>query len=246
MAASGSDAAAVEAAVEAIATVRRRIDAVDRPWTHPVELMAVTKAFDASVIRIAVEAGCRSIGENYAQELLAKRPTIDALDESQRPTVNFIGHLQSNKVRQLAGLVDVWATVDRASLAKEIARRDPGGRVLIQVNSTDEPQKGGCAPDSLRALVERCRELGLRVDGLLTIGPTGRPAEAARPGFEIVRAAVDELGLAVCSMGMTADLEVAVACGSTQVRLGTALFGPRPTRPARADAPAVSTEPSGA
>ncbi len=239
-----ADANAVATARHALAAVRARIDAVPRAWSHPVEVMAVTKAFGAETIAVAVDAGCRSIGENYAQELLAKRPAIEALDPSRRPTIHFIGHLQSNKVRQLAGLVDVWATVDRASLAKEIARRDPGATVLLQVNSTGEDQKGGCPPEAIDDLVGRCRELGLQVDGLLTIGPTGRPPEDARPGFELVRSAVDRHGFAVCSMGMTADLEIAVAAGSTQVRVGTALFGPRPSRPGAADRPAVSTEPS--
>ena len=240
-----ADPAAVEHAREALAAVRRRIEAVDRIWDHPVEVMAVTKAFGAEMIEVAVAAGCRSIGENYAQELLAKRPTVEAFALADRPTVSFIGHLQSNKVRQLAGFVDVWATVDRPSLAKEIARRDPGGRVLVQVNSTGEPQKGGCAPDEIDDVVGRCRDLGLSVEGLLSIGPTDRPADAARPGFRMVRDAVDRLGLDVCSIGMTADLEVAVECGSTQVRLGTALFGPRPTRGRTDRVVPLSTDRSG-
>ncbi len=211
-----------------LAAVERQIAAVERPWTHDVEITAVTKAFAPSVIVAAVDAGCTAIGENYAQDLLSKRSTIDALDPERRPRVDFIGHLQSNKVRQLVGLVDRWCTIDRASIAQEIAKRDSGAEVLIQVNATGEAGKGGCRPDEVEALRDRCVSLGLAPIGLLTIGPTGRPPEDAAPGFRIVRALVDELGLAVCSMGMTADLSVAVACGSTSVRIGSQLFGARP------------------
>lgn len=208
--------------------VRARIGAVERPWAHAVEITAVTKAFAPTVIDAAVEAGCTAIGENYAQDLLSKRPTIEALDPRRRPRVDFIGHLQSNKVRQLAGLVDRWCTIDRSSIAAEIAKRAPGAEVLIQVNTTDEANKGGCRPGEVEALSRRCAELGLVVLGLLTIGPTGRPPEDAAPGFRIARALVDEFGFDVCSMGMTADLEIAVACGSTNVRIGSLLFGARP------------------
>ena len=215
---------------DALAAIRSRIDAVDRTWTHDVTITAVTKGFGPDVIDRAVAADCEAIGENYAQELLSKTDALDRAEQSgRRPRVEFIGQLQSNKVRQLVGVVDLWATVDRSSLLKEIAKRDPGARVLVQVNSTGEEQKGGCAPDEVVDLVSRCRDAGLSVAGLLTVGPTDAGPEAARPGFEVVRSMVDDLGLDVCSMGMTADLEVAVAAGSTNVRVGTALFGPRPS-----------------
>ncbi len=209
-----------------LAELRTRIAQVDRPWTHDVEITAVTKAFGPDVVEAAVAAGCGVIGENYAQDLLSKRSAIEAVGAPLR--VDFIGHLQSNKVRQISDLVDRWCTVDRPSIAVEIAKRAPGADVLIQVNSTEEANKGGCAPDEASALLEHCRGLGLSVSGLLTIGPTDRPPEAAAPGFRRVRSLVDELALDVCSMGMTADLEVAVACGSTSVRIGSALFGARP------------------
>ena len=214
-----------------LVAIHRRVEAVERSWDHEVEVVAVTKAFDPSIVEQVVAAGCRAIGENYAQDLLSKQSVIDAFDTTRRPRVDFIGHLQSNKVRQLVGLVDRWATVDRVSLAKEIARRDPGASVLIQVNATGEEQKAGCAPDGLGDLLHSCRDLGLAVVGLLGIGPTGAPPEAARPAFMTVRHLVDEYDLDVCSIGMTADLEVAVACGATSIRVGSALFGPRPGGP---------------
>jgi uncharacterized pyridoxal phosphate-containing UPF0001 family protein len=167
------------------------------------------------------------IGENYAQELLDKR----AVAQDAGLAIHFIGRLQSNKVRLVADAVAVWETVDRPSLVDEIARRGPGATVLIQVNATGEPNKGGCPPDDVRLLAERARAAGLMVDGLMTVGPTEGGAEAARPAFRVVRSLVDELGLVTCSMGMTDDLEVAVDERTTRVRLGTALFGPRPVRP---------------
>jgi uncharacterized pyridoxal phosphate-containing UPF0001 family protein len=127
--------------------------------------------------------------------------------------------------------VAVWETVDRPALVDEIARRAPGATVLIQVNATGEKNKGGCRPEDTQVLLEQTRAAGLAVDGLMTVGPTEGGAEAARPTFRVVRSLVDELGLATCSMGMTDDLEVAVEEGTTRVRLGTALFGPRPPRP---------------
>ena len=215
-----------EVVARAVAT-RARIDAVERSWTHRVELVGVTKGFDASAIDAAVAAGCDAIGENYAQELLDKASAIQRL----RPEVHFIGRLQRNKVRQLVDLVDVWCSLDRVSAVKEVAKRAPGARVLIQVDTSGDPGKGGCVPGEAEALVDRAGELGLSVQGLMTIGPTGGSSEDARPGFREVRALVDTLGLAVCSMGMSGDLEVAVQEGSTQVRVGTALFGERPPRP---------------
>ena len=186
-----------------------------------VSIVAVTKSFGPDAIEAAIAAGCRAIGENYAQELLAKRAA------AERAEVHFIGQLQTNKVRQIAGLVDVYETVDRARLAKEIAKRDPGATVLVQVDTTAEPGKGGVPLTDLDELVEQVRQTGLDLAGLMTVGPTEGGPAAAAPGFRQVRAAVDRLDLAVCSMGMTADLEVAVAEGSTQVRVGTALFGAR-------------------
>lgn len=217
-----------------VAAIELRIAAVERRSTHDVAIVAVTKGFGPWAIDAAVRAGCTAVGENYAQELLAKREVI----ERTTPTVHFIGRLQRNKVRQIADLVDVWASLDRASVIDEVAARAPGATVLIQVDPVketaddpaDDSAKGGCAVSDAAALVERARGAGLVVAGLMTVGPTDEPPESARPGFARVRHLVDELGLEVCSMGMSNDLVVAVQEGSTQVRIGTALFGPRPPR----------------
>jgi PLP dependent protein len=215
-----------------VSEVRRRLELIHERIRSAggvnVAVLAVTKGFGADAIDAAVAAGCGAIGENYAQELLAKRQTLDAHRGDLE--AHFIGRLQSNKVRSLTEVVDRYATVDRGSLVNEIARRDPGARVLVQVDTTDTPDKGGCRPDDAPALVRTAVDAGLVVEGLMTVGPTEGGPEAAAPGFRVVRALVDDLGLDVCSMGMSADLEVAVAAGSTEVRVGTALFGERPPR----------------
>jgi len=204
--------------------VRERIAAAGG---RDVRLVAVTKTFGADAIRAAMAAGCDAIGENYAQELVTKLHDVES-----HPEVHFIGQLQSNKVRMIAPLVDVYESVDRESLAVEIARRAPGAVVLIQVHTQtgagDGAGKGGCQPADVPALVERVTSLGLHVAGLMTVGPTEGGPEAARPGFRQVRSLADRLGLVICSMGMSDDLEVAVEEGSTQVRIGSALFGARP------------------
>lgn len=188
-----------------------------------VDVLAVTKGFGPEAVVAAAAAGLGAIGENYAQELVTKAPTAAA----HGLRVHFIGQLQSNKVRQLAGLVDVWETVDRPRLVAEIARRAPGAIVLVQVDATGEAGKGGCPVAEVPGLVDVARDAGLRVAGLMTVGPTEGGPEAARPVFRTVRRLTDELGLATCSMGMSADLDVAVDEGATEVRVGTALFGPR-------------------
>ena len=222
--------------------VRARIAAVGRDPSD-VTVIAVTKGFGPEAIVAAVGAGLVEVGENYAQECVAK--IAAARDQlagpgsggvggvggvTVAPRLHFIGRLQTNKVRLLSPHVALWQSVDRLPLGREIARRAAGARVLVQVNVSDEPAKGGCAPGDADALVGALLALGLDVRGLMAVGPTG-PPDMARPGFAWLRAECDRLGLAVCSMGMTDDLEIAVAEGSTMVRVGSALFGMRPSPP---------------
>jgi pyridoxal phosphate enzyme (YggS family) len=208
---------------ERLAAVRDRIA---RAGGAGIEVLAVTKTFGADAVRAARAAGCQAIGENYAQEVVAKLGG-EGGDVRAGLAVHFIGQLQTNKVRQLAPIVDVWETVDRPSLVTELAKRVPGAVVLVQVDTSDESGKGGCAVADVPALVDRARQAGLVVRGLMTVGPTAGGPETARAGFRTVRGLVDDLELEVCSMGMSGDLEVAVEERSTQVRVGSALFGPR-------------------
>jgi pyridoxal phosphate enzyme (YggS family) len=192
-----------------------------------VEVLAVTKGFDHRAVVEARAVGLEDVGENYAQELLAKVAHL----EGQPPVRwHFIGRLQRNKVRDLAPHVWCWQSVDRVELGREIARWAPGARVLVQVNPTDEEQKGGVALDAAADLVAELRALDLAVEGVMAVGPHG-PPDAARAPFEQVVGLADALDLPVRSLGMSGDLEVAVAAGSTMVRIGTDLFGPRPPRP---------------
>lgn len=197
-------------------------DRIARAGGTGVTVLPVTKTFGVEACWAAYRAGCPAVGENYAKEIVAKFGGID------RPFgVHFIGQLQTNKVRMLAPIVAVYETVDRLSLAAELGKRVPGARVMIQVDTTGEPGKGGCRLAEVPALVESAARAGLEVIGLMTVGPTEGGPEAARPGFRAVRALIDRLGLTVCSMGMTSDLEVAVQEGATEVRVGSALFGAR-------------------
>jgi pyridoxal phosphate enzyme (YggS family) len=190
---------------------------------RPVRVVAVTKGHPVEVARAVLDAGFRDLGENYAQELLAKAPALVEED----PEWHFIGRLQSNKVRQLAPVVGLWQSVDRASLVDELARRVPGARVLVQVDLAGLAGRGGCARGDAEALVERAAAAGLAVEGLMGVGVPG-PPEASREGFRWLRTEADRLGLVEASMGMSGDLEVALSEGATMVRVGSALVGERP------------------
>jgi hypothetical protein len=205
--------------------VRERIaDAGGDP--ERIALVAVTKGHPATVVDAALAAGLADLGESYAQELVAK---ANAVEEPVR--WHFIGGLQRNKVRSIAPFVHLWQSVDRLSLAAEIARRAPGAAVLVQVNVAGLEHQGGCPPARVASVVEGCTDLGLDVRGLMAIGPQGA-ADVVQAAFRQVRELADQLGLAERSMGMSGDLEAAIAEGSTMVRVGTDLFGPRSGGPA--------------
>ena len=223
---SAVDPAAVAARLERL---RARIEAAGGT---EVAVLAVTKGFGADAVRAALDLGLDAVGENYAQELLAKADDLDA-GRGPAPRWHFLGRLQRNKVRHLAARVAVWESVDRRELVEELARRVPGATVLVQANLSGEPQKGGAPLAEVPELVARARDLGLVVDGLMGVGPAG-PPEGARDGFRSLVALADRLELPERSIGMSADLEVAVQEGATTVRVGRDLFGPRPVRPSTA------------
>lgn len=196
-----------------------------------VQVVAVTKGFGSDAVAAAVSAGLADVGENYAQELVSKANSHSAQAGAEHPGLqprwHFIGQLQRNKIRKIADLVHIWQSVDRPELASEIARRAPGAAVLVQVDIAGQEGRGGCAPSETAPMVQHCRDAGLEVVGLMAVGPPGAP-ELARPGFRLLASQAADLGLTELSMGMTADMEVAVEEGATMVRVGTALFGPRP------------------
>ncbi|MEO6121811.1 MAG: alanine racemase, partial [Acidimicrobiales bacterium] len=207
-----------------LAEVRRRIEVAG--GGRAVRVVAVTKGVAADLVAAALHAGVSDFGENYAEELLAKAavvvPVVAPVESSCR--WHFLGAVQRRKVRDLAPTVACWQSVDRLSAGQEIARRAPGATVLVQVEITGRPGRNGCAPDQAATLVERLRETGLNVAGLMAVGDRSDP----RPGFRRLADLGRRLELAELSMGMSDDLEVAVNEGSTIVRVGRALFGPRP------------------
>ncbi len=224
----GSDSRAVLDVAERYQVLQDRIaSASGRNFSHSgITVVAVTKALGAWAIDAAAACGIGHIAENYAQECAAKLAEINAVP---RPQVHFVGRLQRNKVKLLTPWIDVWQTVDRPELVTEISCRAPGATVMIQVNISAEPTKSGCDPSAVERLASQASEAGLRLVGLMGIGPIG-PPEDARNGFRLLRQMVDTLGLRHCSMGMTNDLEVAVSEGATMLRIGRSIFGERPMR----------------
>jgi pyridoxal phosphate enzyme (YggS family) len=214
---------AVDVAVR-LGEVRERVSAAARAAgraPEAVTLVVVTKEVGLDAVQAAIAAGVVDVGENRAQDLVARAEVLT--DSALR--WHFIGRLQRNKVRAAAPFVALWQSIDRSDLAAEVGRRAPGAAVLVQVNVTGEVQKGGCAPDDTRALVDACEADGCRVRGLMTVPPAqGDP----RPVFARLREMTDDLGLEACSMGMSGDYEAAIAEGATMVRVGRAIFGPRP------------------
>ena len=208
---------------ERVAGVRERVERAGGDW-DAVTLVAVTKTHDWAPAA-ARAAGLSDLGENRIERI---REHVSGDEDARQGTRwHLIGEIQRRKVRSDAASVHLWQTVDRVEEGEAIAAVAPGAHVLVQLHLTGETQKQGCPPEDAPRLVEQLQELGLDVKGLMGMGPAGDP-EAARPGFRALVALADRLGLSVRSIGMSDDLEVAVQEGSTMVRIGRALFGPRP------------------
>lgn len=206
-------------------------------WPHPVTIVAVTKGFGPDAVAAALAAGLRDVGENRVQEALAKMDAVAA--RGLAPRWHLIGHLQRNKARSVPGRFALVHSVDSAALAQELDRRaaHAGVRVpvLVQVNVAGEEQKSGCLPAEAPALVRAVAEsAALTVEGLMTMAPFTDDVGIQRRTFRELRLLRDRLmedGLCTptLSMGMSGDYASAVAEGATLLRLGTVLFGPRPT-----------------
>ena len=217
-------------AVERLAAVREAVARAARDSGRDpadVTLMAVSKTFPAEAIEPVLAAGHRIFGENYVQEAKAKWPAL----RERYPGVelHLIGPLQSNKAKEAVALFDAIHSLDRPSLAealaKEIARQDRRPRLLVQVNTGEEPQKGGVLPRETDAFLEACHERwGLTIEGLMAIPPAEDPPS---PHFALLATIAKRHGLPLLSMGMSADFEAAIQLGATHVRVGSAIFGGR-------------------
>jgi pyridoxal phosphate enzyme (YggS family) len=214
---------------ERIENVEERIQtAVHRSGRRgeDITLVAVTKKFSADVISEAYSLGLRVFGENYVQEFAEKRPALLGLTEAQ---FHLIGHLQSNKARQAAELFQVIETVDSEKLARRIHESGSPLEVMIEVKLSPEGSKAGAAPEDLPRLIEAMRGCpNLRLTGLMTMPPWSDDPEISRPFFRRLAELARAHQLPQLSMGMSHDLEAAIEEGATHIRVGTALFGPRP------------------
>ena len=234
MAAESVTAAQKDAVLERLAVIRKRIaEACADAGRDPAEvtLMAVTKTVDPELINTAVDAGVTVLGENRVQEFLSKRAFY-----RESAQVQFIGHLQTNKVKQIIGKVTLIHSVDSLHLAgaidKAAAQQGICMPVLLEVNIGGEASKSGVSPEQLPQLLSQVQALKfLRVDGLMTIPPpTADPAEQDAV-FAKMKALYAQLSqeapMHILSMGMSGDYAAAIRHGSTLVRIGSALFGPR-------------------
>ena len=219
-----------QGAAERLAAVKAEIEKVCREAGREpgsVTLVAIGKTFDADAIRPVLEAGQRVFGENRVQEAKAKWPELRA--EFPGVELHLVGPLQSNKAKEAVALFDAIHTVDRPkiaqALAEEIAKQGKRPRLFVEVNTGAEPQKAGVLPENTDAFIAECREkFGLTIEGLMCIPPFN---EAPAPHFALTAKIAKRNGLALLSMGMSADFASAIAFGATHVRVGSAIFGER-------------------
>lgn len=192
-----------------------------------ITLIAVTKKFSPEVICEAYSLGLRVFGENYVQEFVEKLPAVQGLADAQ---FHLIGHLQSNKARLAAELFQVVETIDSEKLARRLNEVGKPLEVMIEVKLSEEGSKAGAAPEDLPALIEAIRVCpNLQLTGLMTMPPWNTDPETTRPYFRKLAELARLHHLSNLSMGMSHDLEAAIEEGATHIRVGTALFGPRPT-----------------
>ena len=204
-------------------------DAARRP--DDVTVIVVTKFHPAALIRDLVELGVRHVGENRHQEAVAKR---DECRDLTSLTWHFVGQLQSNKAKAVLDYASVIHSVDRASLVGALAKTERDCDVFLEVNLTDDPGRGGGAPDELDALAERVLQVpSLRLRGVMAVAPLGEPPRSAFARLRILSERVQRLAPAATdiSAGMSSDFAEAIAEGATHLRIGTAITGKRPAAP---------------
>lgn len=215
-----------ESVANRLGEVRARIERAGGDLSL-VKIVAVTKTFGLDAVIAAGRAGIRDIGENYAAELVMKAGALRDLSLDGEIRWHFLGELQRNKINRIQPYVDLYEGIDRYEEGEALALRSPGAKVLIEVDTAGTKGRAGVPPSGVSVLLDRLRHLDLRIEGLMTVAPPGG-GEAAGRAFRSVTNLRTELGLREASMGMSDDLEFAVVEGSTMVRVGRALFGPRP------------------
>lgn len=215
--------------------IRERVKAILQELPPNVQLVAAAKSRTPEEVRAAVEAGVKIIGENYVQEAAAAQAVV-----GREVKWHFIGHLQRNKVRRAVEIFDLIETVDSLRLGLEIDKRSRDrGKIMpvfVEINSGREPQKSGVLPEEAEELVRELARLpGLRIEGLMTMGPETGDPEDSRPFFRLTKdlferfkeLSIPNVAMVSLSMGMSHSYRVAIEEGATIVRLGTAIFGPR-------------------
>ena len=222
---------------DTIKSIRSKIESAQKRggFSHPVQLIAVTKTHPFSLIKECSDAGITAIGENRIQEASKKFASFDSMPDLSR---RFIGHLQSNKVNKCLELFDTIDSVDSVKLLKRISnialQQERTIHVLLEINTSGETQKHGFLPDQLDEISECLNLPSINIEGLMTVGPLTVDKEKIRDSFKQLRALRKKINQSVIqsdmlelSMGMSGDFEIAVEEGSTMIRLGTALFGKR-------------------
>ena len=222
---------------DTIKSIRSKIESAQKRggFSHPVQLIAVTKTHPFSLIQECYDAGITAIGENKIQEASQK---FESFENMQDITRRFIGHLQSNKVNKCLKMFDTIDSVDSLKLAKRISNAALSLKktvpVLLEINTSGETQKHGFLPNQLDEIIECFNETNIKIEGLMTVGPKTTEEKKTRDSFIQLRKMRDSISqllnqpnLRELSMGMSGDYEIAVEEGSTMIRLGTALFGKR-------------------
>ena len=222
---------------DAIKSIRSKIESAQKRggFSHPVQLIAVTKTHPFSLIQECYDAGITAIGENKIQEASQK---FESFENMQDITRRFIGHLQSNKVNKCLKMFDTIDSVDSLKLAKRISNAALSLKktvpVLLEINTSGEVQKHGFLPNQLDEIIECFNETNIKIEGLMTVGPKTTEEKKTRDSFIQLRKMRDSISqllnqpnLRELSMGMSGDYEIAVEEGSTMIRIGTALFGRR-------------------
>jgi pyridoxal phosphate enzyme (YggS family) len=224
-----SDSNLVTRLKEVEARIAAAVKRVGYERSH-ITLVAVTKKFSASAIREGYQAGLRDFGENYVQEFSDKAPQVQDLEGTR---YHLIGHLQSNKVRPAIELFHLIQTVDSVKLLERLDRGavelGKTAEALLEIKLSEEPNKTGASPQELPKLLDAASKcVNTRITGLMTVPPWSEDAELSRPYFRQLAELAQKFGLKRLSMGMSNEFEVAIEEGATIIRVGTALFGPRP------------------